>query len=248
MAEFLTRTSISDRLEKIIKNARDRIVIISPFLRINNHLKELLEEQNSRKLDIRVIYGKSELHPEENNWLASMSSIRTSFRKNLHAKCYLNENEALLTSMNLYEFSQVNNDEMGLIVSKEEDHDLYAKILDESMRIVRASEEIRVTVAKVEPADGRSEPSETTNSRKNPQTAQGTPKVGFCIRCKATLPADPAQPYCKSCYASWRRFENKAYEEKHCHMCGNTHPATLLKPLCLACFKKYKDAFKFAAS
>ena len=33
-----------------------------------------------------------------------MNSIQTLFRRNLHAKCYLNEKEALLTSMNLYEF------------------------------------------------------------------------------------------------------------------------------------------------
>ena len=248
MAEFLVTTGISDRLEKIIKNAKERLVIISPFLRINGRLKELLEDQNRMKLEIRVIYGKNDLHPEEINWLESMSFIRTSFRKNLHAKCYLNENEALLTSMNLYEFSQVHNDEMGLIVSKGEEPQLYDKIFDEYLRIMRGSEEIRVTVAKVERADDRSESPVTTKYRRKPQEAQGTPKDGFCIRCKASIPAEPAQPYCKSCYASWRRYENKTYEEKNCHMCGNTHPATLLKPLCLACFKKYKDTFKFAVS
>ena len=46
-----------------------------------------------------------------------MTSIKTSVRKNLHAKCYLNEKEALLTSMNLYEYSQEHNDEMGILVS-----------------------------------------------------------------------------------------------------------------------------------
>ena len=75
-----------------------------------------------------------------------MTSIRTSFCKNLHAKCYLNENEALLTSMNLYEFSQINNNEMGILVSREEEPGLYNDILQESMRIVRVSEEIRVTL------------------------------------------------------------------------------------------------------
>ena len=36
-----------------------------------------------------VVYGKNELQPEENNWLKSMQSIRSSFCKDLHAKCYL---------------------------------------------------------------------------------------------------------------------------------------------------------------
>ena len=100
-------------------------MIISPFLRVNERVKELLEDKNRLKIDVRVIYGKNELRPEENNWLESMDSIRTSFCNNLHAKCYLNENEALLTSMNLYEFSQINNNEMGILVSREEEPDLY---------------------------------------------------------------------------------------------------------------------------
>ena len=61
-----------------------------------------------------VIYGKNELRPEENNWLRSMDSIKTGFLQDLHAKCYMNEEEALVTSMNLYEYSQVNNYEMGI--------------------------------------------------------------------------------------------------------------------------------------
>ena len=158
MAEFLTTTGVSYRLEEIIKSAKERLVIISPFLRVNERIKELLEDKDRMKIDVRIIYGKNELPPAENNWLESMASIRTSFCKNLHAKCYLNENEALLTSMNLYEFSQVNNNEMGLIVSRETEPELYNEINQESMRIVRVSEEVRVTVARVEaPREGRSD-------------------------------------------------------------------------------------------
>ena len=174
MAKFLTTTGVSYQLEEIIKNAKERLVLISPFLRVNERVKELLEDKDRLKIDVRVIYGKNELQPEENNWLESMTSIRTSFCKNLHAKCYLNENAALLTSMNLYEFSQVNNNEMGLLVSKEEERELYQEIYEESMRIVRVSEEIRVTVARVAPEDGgESQPrSGARNTRETPETPE----------------------------------------------------------------------------
>ncbi len=228
MAEFLTTTGVSFRLEEIIKNAQDRLVIISPFLRINERIKELLEDKDRLKIDVRVIYGKNELRPEENNWLAAMTSIRTSFCKNLHAKCYLNEGEALLTSMNLYEFSQVHNHEMGILVSKAEDEELYEQIRREANRIERISETIRVTVAGVEPDEDS--------------------QLGFCIRCKETISANPAQPYCSRCFTSWNRYKNEAYAEKHCHLCGKEHETTMLKPVCLACYRKYKDVLKFAAS
>ena len=196
------------------------------------------------KIDVRIIYGKNELPPAENNWLESMASIRTSFCKNLHAKCYLNENEALLTSMNLYEFSQVNNNEMGLIVSRETEPELYNEINQESMRIVRVSEVVRVTVARVETP--REVPG-VNETRKKLQPSLEKPTNGFCIRCRDGLLANPKAPYCKRCYASWKRYENKkAHPEKHCYICGNEHAATLLKPLCLACYKKHQDVFEFA--
>ena len=61
------------------------------------------------------------------------------------------------------------------------------------------------------------------------------PGDGFCIRCKAALPADPEQPYCDRCYRSWNRYKNESYEEKYCHTCGNEQTTTRLKPLCVAC-------------
>ena len=157
MAKFLTTTGISYRLEEIIKTAEERLVLISPFLRVNERIKELLEDKDRLKMDVRVIYGKNQLQPEENNWLESMASIRTSYCKNLHAKCYLNENEALLTSMNLYEFSQVNNNEMGILISREEEPGLYGEVWKEAQRIVRVSDEIRVTVARVGAAEADGE-------------------------------------------------------------------------------------------
>ena len=249
MAEFLTTTGISFRLEEIIKTANERLVIISPFIRINPRIKDLLEDRNLLKIDIRVVYGKNELRPEENNWLESMTSIRTSFCKNLHAKCYLNEKEALLTSMNLYEFSQSNNDEMGILVSKKDDERLYNEILKESMRLVRTSEEIRVTVARVEANENVKVDSRAQAAGTKPQPALTIPKTGFCIRCHADIPANPERPYCNNpCYASWKRFGNKEHKEKYCHICGSANASTLLKPLCFDCYRIYKDVFTFVVS
>lgn len=243
MAEFLDTEGVSHRLVQIIKNAENRLVIISPFLKINERIKEHLADRDRFKIDIRVVYGKNELQPEENNWLESMASIRTSFLQDLHAKCYLNEKEALLTSMNLYKYSQEYNYEMGIVVSHEEDPDLYESICEESDRIIRTSDEIRVKVSRVEADDDKEggQATEGSLSRKDPES-------GFCIRCQADLPANPAQPYCRSCYASWRRNgKDKTSKEKHCHICGSEHAATLLKPACRSCYGKYKDVLEFAA-
>jgi phosphatidylserine/phosphatidylglycerophosphate/cardiolipin synthase-like enzyme len=150
MAKFLNTSATNYYLEELIKNASDRLILISPFLKLNDRIKELLEDKNRLKIDVRIVYGKSELQPMEISWLNELSFIRTSFCKNLHAKCYINESSCIITSLNLYEFSQVNNNEMGVHVSREEDAEMYRDTYEEAQRIIRISDEIRVSMQKVE--------------------------------------------------------------------------------------------------
>jgi len=171
MAKFLNSSGTTYHLEELIKNASDRLVIISPYLKLNERIKELLEDRNRLKIDIRIVYGKNDLHPEEINWLKNLTFIRTSFCKNLHAKCYLNENECIITSLNLYEFSQVNNNEMGVLIYRNEDAKLYADTYEEAQRIIRISEEVRMSLEKVSASDGGNDDKVTSsNSTANTNT------------------------------------------------------------------------------
>ena len=125
MAKFLNTSATNYFLEEMIKGARDRLILISPFLRLNDRIKELLADKNRLKIDVRIVYGKSELQPAEIDWLRELTYVRTSFCKNLHAKCYLSEEMCIITSLNLYEFSQVNNNEMGVLLRRADDVELY---------------------------------------------------------------------------------------------------------------------------
>ncbi|TOD03840.1 DNA repair protein, partial [Vibrio parahaemolyticus] len=99
MAKFLNTSATNYYLEELIKNASERLILISPFLKLNDRIRELLEDKDRLKIDIRIVYGKSELQPDEINWLKSLSFVRTSFCKNLHAKCYMNESACIITSL-----------------------------------------------------------------------------------------------------------------------------------------------------
>lgn len=133
-------------LEELIKNAKERLILISPYLRLNDHIKELLEDKDRLKIDVRIVYSKSDLHPEEIKWIQKLDYVRLSFCKNLHTKCYLNESECIISSLNLYEFSQVNNNEMGISVRKYEDDEVFKDAYEEAQRIIRISEEVRIRV------------------------------------------------------------------------------------------------------
>lgn len=150
MTRFLNTSATNYFLEELIKNAKDRLILISPFLRLNDRIKELLEDKNRLKIDVRIVYGKSELQPAEISWLKSLTYLRTSFCKNLHAKCYMNEEMCIITSMNLYDFSQQNNNEMGILINRAEDPELYKEAYEEAQRIIRISDEVRISVETVE--------------------------------------------------------------------------------------------------
>ena len=177
MARFLNTSATNYFLEELIKAARERLIVISPFLKFNDRIRELLEDKDRMKIDVRIVYGKSELAPHEINWLRSLDYVRTSFCQNLHAKCYLNESAAIITSMNLYDFSQVNNNEMGVFIKRDEEAELYRETYEEAQRLIRVSEEVRLSAEKVEekPKTGKRDDSKAKSSAKPPPGSAAKP-------------------------------------------------------------------------
>lgn len=150
VAKFLDTTGVNFYLQNLIKEASVQLVLVSPYLQLNDRIRELLEDKNRMKIDVRIVYGKVELRPDEITWLRGLDLVRTSFCKNLHAKCYMSEHGCIVTSMNLYEFSQVNNNEMGIYFDATDDRQLYSDAKDEVQRILRVSETVRMSAERVE--------------------------------------------------------------------------------------------------
>ena len=46
MAKFLNTSATNYFLEELVKSAKDRLILISPFLRLNDKMKELLSDKN----------------------------------------------------------------------------------------------------------------------------------------------------------------------------------------------------------
>ena len=58
-----------------------RLLLISPYLKFNDKIKDLLEDQvQSWKTNVYVVYGKTELRAEETEWLDA-NFVRTSYRE-----------------------------------------------------------------------------------------------------------------------------------------------------------------------
>ena len=217
MPEFHTTAGVSYHLEEIIKRAETSVLLISPYLKTNDRIREVIEARSHEGLDIRIVYGKKDIDPKEQAWIASVPTVRTAFCENLHAKCYLNERTALLTSMNLYEFSQVNNTEMGILVDRGDADSLFMQIWSEAERIWHRNA-----------------------NREQPETQKFQRNTGHCVRCDTAIAFNLKKPHCGKCYRSWSKFKNPQYEEQFCHNCGVKTSVTAQNPSCMPCFKKIR--------
>ncbi|MCX9026127.1 MAG: phospholipase D family protein [Candidatus Methanoperedens sp.] len=220
MAEFLTTSGISYKLEELIKNSKDKLYLISPYLQIADSLRQRIKEKDLPSVTIKVVYRKdNKINADELSFLQELKNCKVYCFENLHAKCYLNENTAIITSMNLYDFSQRNNREMGIKIDKETDSKLYEDIYNEVTAIINTSEEPPFAIRKME---------------------KEIPVIpsGFCIRCGANLKINLEKPLCFNCYGSWEKYSNPQFQENFCHICGKESATTYEKPVCYTCYKK----------
>lgn len=123
MAKFLnTKKSVSE-IEDLIRDAGQTLILISPYLKLSKDFKELLSYRNSKDKVTTVIFGKVQLNPDEMKFLESLRFVILKYKDDLHAKCYLNDDKMIITSLNLYEFSMNNNKEMGVLIEKSNEND-----------------------------------------------------------------------------------------------------------------------------
>jgi phosphatidylserine/phosphatidylglycerophosphate/cardiolipin synthase-like enzyme len=245
MAKFITTKQITSELSELIKKAGDRLYIVSPYLKLSKDFRELLTYRNSNRKDTKIIFGKQELNPEQMTFLQGLRFVYLFFSEDLHAKCYINDTKMIITSMNLYDFSMINNKEMGILIdiSTPEDVQIYTDAWVEIDFIEKTSK----------PFDFVSKPTlvENTIQKEKGQTkkikdTKDLKEHGYCIRCgDKTIALNPLVPYCKDCYNVWKKYSNEEYKEEFCHICGKNEKTSKVKPSCSDCYKTNKNKLEF---
>jgi hypothetical protein len=233
MAEFLTTHGTAFQIERIITGARERLCLISPYLRLSKTLLERLQDANRRGVKTQLIYGKSSLNPEEEAALLRLDRLGISFFENLHAKCYCNEQYLVITSMNLHEFSEKTNREMGVLFSSDEQ--AYHDAMGEIQSILAAAATHHNIGIVRDKRSARAEYSRVVRGRSRSYAAS----TGVCIRCTTRIPQNPDAPYCNSCYSVWAAYGNPDYLEQVCHLCGRQAETSMARPLCWACYRSH---------
>ncbi len=246
MAKYLRTSGISAEVEQLIREARERLYIISPYLKLSDNIKELLNDKEREKTEVRIIFGKQELNPSEMSYLQTLKYVRLYFSKNLHAKCYLNERKMIIASMNLYEFSQQNNREMGILVERgiEADRQVYEDAWRDIESILNNATDFAYVEAPKDVDKVRIDPPKPAPSKVEAKGITGK-QMGFCIRTGIEIPFNIERPMSYEAYKLWSKFGNPDYAEKYCHFSGESSngETCVSKPILKKNWLKAKEMF-----
>lgn len=187
----LNTKETSEKILSIIENAKEWVVIASPYLKMR---KRYMKALNKINVNATIIYGKCDLNYEVEEFLHECKSITIMYCEDLHAKIYMNEKECIITSMNLYDYSEKNNHEIGVYSKDIEMHKKTYKILGEIMQ--------------------------DSTLEKASKIALKESKKGYCIRTGVEIKFNPEKPFCYEAWLEWNKYKNPFYPENYCHKTG----------------------------
>ena len=256
MATFLHDEDLNSALRKIFAESEEKLIIISPFIKLHDRLKDVLKaKKEAFKLQIVVVFGKNEqkkeksFSAEEFKFLRDFPNIEIRYNNRLHAKYYANERSAILSSMNLYDYSQNNNIEFGILTEPSLFGELSRNLTGESLdtdaqsyfqQVISNSDllfcnqpvfeeggllnKLRKKYLTFETiTDDLSEVLLIKEKKKEKQDKVvnlPTEKGGFCIRTGIKIPFNPEKPLSDKAFRQWNKFKEKEYPEKYCHFSG----------------------------
>jgi len=121
MSKFLTGKKLENAIYDIIWEAKNTLLIVSPFIKLDDYFKELFNKHSKNpKIHILLVFGKNEkevkrsMNREDFDYFKKFPNISIIYVPNLHAKYYGNEEKGIITSINLYDYSFKNNIEFGV--------------------------------------------------------------------------------------------------------------------------------------
>jgi tRNA splicing endonuclease len=267
MAKFLEGDHLNSELINILEQAHEQLVIISPFIKLHPRIKDKLKNKlTEANLAITIVFGKNEdnksksLSLEEFEFLKAFPNIEIKYEPRLHAKYYANESAAILSSMNLYDYSLNNNIEFGILTKNTIIGDLTGRIVGESLdydaftyfetvvnnstlkfKNVPQYKQVNFGISKkythseveLDLLSNELEFKKTKLKKEIKKTYAKNVESGYCIRTGVKIPFNPKKPLSDKAFESWNKFKDKTYSEKYCHFSGekSNGETTFAKPI-----------------
>ena len=234
--EFLADWQIQEALMRVITQAKRRLVLVSPYNQHWGHLKREIAAAQERGVMVTFYYRTDESSP-----MAEYDGVTSVGVRMLHAKIYVNESVALITTMNLVETSASHSREVGLLIKDSQlrrEVDEYIRSLADADSIPdRAGWPGASTAANNHVnrnAHRQRRPQSPATVRTANDIVRHIANSGYCIECGNPINFTIERPLCSQCYSRYGRNGT----HKICHQCGEPHQSKLSEPLCPVCHRE----------
>lgn len=115
MIEVINETdAITGKILKIIKEAKETVFIVSPYLQTWDRLQNALDYKLGKGVNVTIITRKTKKGESSSEIQSPFDKCEINLLPNLHSKIYFNEDQGLITSMNMYGHSAKKNYEIGV--------------------------------------------------------------------------------------------------------------------------------------
>ena len=248
--QVVTDDAVSSSTLALIREAKEYVVLVSPYNALWTHLKNEITLAIRRGARVTAVYNPGgHARGDGVEWLLEAGATVYKL-PNLHAKLCLNESSALLSTMNLVGPSSRNSMDVGMLVRG---GGAYESLRDYAARLVKLGERIERPTETTAPDDatrrgpfpvrgGSIRDALDRIKAELPREALNVGKAllrrGHCVRCQKIVRYAPSAPLCDRHYAEWNRYQNPHYGERFCHKCGAPSQTTYARPLCPACYAK----------
>ena len=242
MAKIIDERGIQQGIKKIVEEAEKFVVLISPYVSIDK-IENILSWRKNDQVFLQLFVSPVHRHNVDDDERETFFEINqrisrlpncflhvvysesylgmmvpSEFTGNFHAKCYFNEKEAIITSMNLSSF--LDRVEIGIYMNKESDEQLYNDTLGWYFKSFCKG----------------------IGFEQNIEDLMHPPVMGYCISCGQNIPLNEKEPYCVDCLISWSSNGCWGrYKENYCHYCGQKSQDVCFDyPIERTCYRDYK--------
>lgn len=212
MPRFINTGKTIAEIQDLIVNAGENLILLAPFLKLSPVVRELLAYRNGKNKITTLVFSRQELNTDEVKFLENLRFVILKRNESVHAKCYVNDDKMILTSLNLHECSSgTQSQDMGFVLDRNDPVDaaLYEDSFKEVNKITATSEYYRFQQARPEI------PSPGSGYRKMNNA------IGFCVRTGAEIPFNIDKPLSYEGYRTWSRQEDPNAPENYCHFSGD---------------------------
>lgn len=228
MAEFLPTTEISAAIERVIRQAEKELFLISAYVYPRVIYLQRLKDAAKRGVQITFIFGKKRMDEKVFALFKEVPNLKIYYLHELHAKCFVNEREAIVTSLNLLNGSEEKNREMGVRLDHNTDMIAYRECISEVESILAVADLVFS--------------SSNVSKPKSSEKFLASPKPGYCIRTGVEIPFNIEVPYA---IKRWKDERNRSRTENYCHFSGepSNGETNLERPILRKNWKKAQKTF-----